>query len=178
MSVATLYEEHINTPLGELLLWTDAQQHIYAVDWSDYQNRMHTLLQRQHPTSSYIIQASAQTTTAYQAIQRYFDGDLLALTALTCVLGGTEFQRQVWRALGTIPCGSTWSYAQLAQAIQRPKAVRAVGAANGANPISLIIPCHRVIGLNQQLTGYAGGLERKRWLLQHENALPTTTLKS
>lgn len=83
---------------------------------------------------------------------------------------GTEFQRRVWAVLQTIPFGATWSYAQVAQRLGQPSAVRAVGAANGKNPISIIIPCHRVIGADGSLTGYGGGLPRKRWLLAHEKA--------
>ena len=86
---------------------------------------------------------------------------------------GTAFQREVWAALQTIPYGATWSYGQLAKAIGRPKASRAVGAANGANPLSIVIPCHRVIGANGDLTGFGGGLPTKRWLLDLEGALPT-----
>ncbi|TNE45483.1 MAG: methylated-DNA--[protein]-cysteine S-methyltransferase [Deltaproteobacteria bacterium] len=81
---------------------------------------------------------------------------------------GTEFQKQVWQTLEAIPNGTTWSYQDLAKAIHNPKAVRAVGAANGRNPIAIIIPCHRVIGSNGKLTGYAGGMARKEWLLAHE----------
>ncbi len=83
---------------------------------------------------------------------------------------GTSFQRDVWEALRTIPFGETRSYADIARAIGRPSAVRAVGAANGKNPLSIIVPCHRVIGSDGSLTGYAGGMERKQWLLQHELA--------
>ncbi|VAW45639.1 Methylated-DNA--protein-cysteine methyltransferase [hydrothermal vent metagenome] len=82
---------------------------------------------------------------------------------------GTPFQHQVWQALLTIPFGQVASYSDIAHQINNPKAVRAVGAANGKNPISIIVPCHRVIGANGTLTGYAGGLERKQWLLQHES---------
>lgn len=84
---------------------------------------------------------------------------------------GTPFQMQVWQALTTIPYGETWSYQDLANAIGNPKAVRAVGLANGKNPISVIVPCHRVIGKNGKLTGYAGGVERKKKLLSLEQAL-------
>jgi methylated-DNA-[protein]-cysteine S-methyltransferase len=93
-----------------------------------------------------------------------------ALDGLTVTTGGTDFQRSVWKALRAIPAGETRTYGQLAAAIGSPKAVRAVGLANGRNPVALIVPCHRVIGANGTLTGYAGGLERKRWLLQHEGA--------
>lgn len=106
------------------------------------------------------------------ALRRYFDGDIHALDALRCDPGGTPFQARVWRALRTIPVGRTWSYATLAREIGDPKAVRAVGFANGANPIAIVIPCHRVIGADGSLVGYGGGLERKRFLLAHEGALP------
>jgi methylated-DNA-[protein]-cysteine S-methyltransferase len=88
---------------------------------------------------------------------------------------GTEFQLAVWAGLTRIPYGATWSYAQLAQAIGRPQAVRAVGAANGANPIGIIIPCHRVIGSDGSLTGFGGGLPLKRRLLELEGALPASS---
>ncbi|EPF2928195.1 methylated-DNA--[protein]-cysteine S-methyltransferase [Vibrio navarrensis] len=82
---------------------------------------------------------------------------------------GTAFQMQVWQALTTIPYGETWSYQELANAVGNPKAVRAVGLANGKNPVSIVVPCHRVIGKNGKLTGYAGGIERKQWLLKRES---------
>ena len=84
---------------------------------------------------------------------------------------GTEFQKSVWNALLDVPYGKTNTYGDIAHALNNPKAVRAVGAANGKNPISIIVPCHRIIGANATLTGYAGGLERKRWLLKHEGVL-------
>ena len=101
-------------------------------------------------------------------LRAYFNGDLRALDTISVDPEGTPFQREVWRALQQIPAGRTCSYAELARAIGRPDAVRAVGAANGANPIPIVIPCHRVIGANGRLVGYGGGLERKRWLLAHE----------
>jgi methylated-DNA-[protein]-cysteine S-methyltransferase len=98
----------------------------------------------------------------------YFGGDLRALDPISVDPKGTRFQREVWRTLLRIPAGRTWSYAEVARAIGRPDAVRAVGAANGANPIPIVIPCHRVIGADGRLIGYGGGLDRKRWLLAHE----------
>jgi methylated-DNA-[protein]-cysteine S-methyltransferase len=89
--------------------------------------------------------------------------------------GGTPFQQQVWAALCTIPFGQTWSYLQLAQSLGRPSAVRAVGAANGRNPVFLVIPCHRVVGTSGKLVGYAGGLDMKRFLLDHERAAAWTS---
>lgn len=106
-----------------------------------------------------------------EALRRYFGGDLAALSDVSVDTGGTAFQQSVWRALRRIPAGTTWSYARLAREIGRPSATRAVAAANGANPVSIVIPCHRVIGADGSLTGYGGGLPRKRWLLVHEGAL-------
>jgi len=105
-----------------------------------------------------------------EAISNYFAGDLGAIDALPVETGGTPFQQEVWRALRAIPCGSTTSYGELARSIGRPAAVRAVGLANGANPVAVVVPCHRVIGSNGSLTGYGGGIERKAWLLDHEKS--------
>ena len=102
------------------------------------------------------------------AFDRYFAGDVRALDALPVDPGGTPFQARVWMALREIAPGETWSYEALAQRVGSPAAMRAVGAANGANPIPLVLPCHRVIGKNGKLVGYGGGMERKVWLLRHE----------
>jgi methylated-DNA-[protein]-cysteine S-methyltransferase len=108
---------------------------------------------------------------AASALRAYFAGDLQAIDGLPVDPGGTAFQGAVWSALRLIPTGRTRSYEELATAIGRPTAVRAVGAANGANPVAVVIPCHRVIGKDGSLTGYGGGLPRKAWLLRHEGAL-------
>ena len=105
-----------------------------------------------------------------EQLEAYFAGSREAFD-VPLELSGTEFQRNVWAALRTIPAGRTLSYGELASAIERPNAVRAVGLANGSNPIGIIVPCHRVIGADASLTGYGGGLSRKRWLLEHEGAL-------
>jgi methylated-DNA-[protein]-cysteine S-methyltransferase len=105
------------------------------------------------------------------ALAAYFGGKLIAPQMLAAAPLGTPFQRQVWTALRRIPAGRTISYAELASWIGRPTAVRAVASANGDNPLPIVVPCHRVIGADGSLTGYGGGLERKRWLLQHERAL-------
>jgi methylated-DNA-[protein]-cysteine S-methyltransferase len=104
------------------------------------------------------------------ALRRYFDGDHVALDAVRVDPGGTPFQHKVWLTLRRIPPGRTWSYSELAAVVGRPHAVRAVGAANGANPVPLVLPCHRVIGSDGRLVGYGGGLECKEWLLRHERA--------
>lgn len=103
-------------------------------------------------------------------LRAYFDGQLKAFD-LPLAPVGTSFQLRVWRALRDIPCGETISYGALASLIGRPSASRAVGAANGQNPLPIVVPCHRVIGANGKLTGYAGGLEIKRALLEHEQLL-------
>jgi methylated-DNA-[protein]-cysteine S-methyltransferase len=101
-------------------------------------------------------------------LDEYFTGTRKEFD-LTCEMVGTEFQKSVWKALTEIPYGETWSYKQQAIAIGNEKATRAVGSANGKNLISIIIPCHRVVGSDKSLTGYAGGLDKKRWLLEHES---------
>jgi methylated-DNA-[protein]-cysteine S-methyltransferase len=101
-------------------------------------------------------------------LQAYLAGDLSAIADIPVSLGGTPFQQQVWLALRSIPVGMTMSYQQLAIQIGNPQALRAVGMANSQNPIAIILPCHRVIGSDGNLTGYAGGLDRKLWLLEHE----------
>ena len=114
------------------------------------------------------IAASSDPGGTASVLGRYFAGDLHALDEVEVEMNGTEFQRRVWAALRSVKAGQTASYAQVAQAIGSPSAVRAVGAANGANPIAVVVPCHRIIGTNGTLTGYGGGLERKQWLLRHE----------
>lgn len=111
-------------------------------------------------------------TDVVEALAAYFHGDLRAIDSVQIDPRGTDFQRRVWAALRTIPPGTTWSYAELARAVGQPSAMRAVGAANGRNPIALIVPCHRVIASDGTLCGYGGGLDRKRWLLRHEGSWP------
>lgn len=130
--------------------------------------RITAQLDRRFPNDD--IVAGADPGGAVTALAEYFGGDVRALERLTVDPGGTPFQASVWAALRTIPAGTTWSYADLARAIGKPSAVRAVGAANGANPIWPAIPCHRVINAGGGLGGYGGGLDRKVWLLRHEGA--------
>lgn len=158
--------DRIPTPVGEVLLVTDDAGAVRALDFADYEDRMNRLLLRHAPGAS--LTAGRSPEPVRMAVERYFSGDVRALEGLTVTTRGTAFQRSVWKALRDIPAGETRSYGQLAAAIGAPKAVRAAGLANGQNPVALIVPCHRVIGANGALTGYAGGLERKRWLLSHE----------
>lgn len=160
--------DRIDTPVGTVLLVTDAVGAVRALDFVDFQSRMMRLLARHYGPVELTPGLAPEPVRA--AVLAYFDGDARALEVLPVATGGTPFQREVWAALRDIPAGETRSYGQLATAIGRPKAVRAVGLANGANPVGIIVPCHRVVGANGTLTGYAGGLERKRWLLAHEAA--------
>jgi methylated-DNA-[protein]-cysteine S-methyltransferase len=161
--------DRIGTPLGQALLITDSEYRLRALDWEDHAPRMQHLL-RLHYGSSLSLASGRAPQGTRQALDAYFAGDLEQLDGIECRTGGTPFQRAVWVALRTIRPGCTMSYGALAAALGVPKAVRAVGLANGANPISVVVPCHRVIGANGSLTGYGGGLERKRWLLAHEGA--------
>lgn len=158
--------DRIATPVGEVLLVTDGEGAVRALDFAGYEDRMSRLLAR-HAPGAVVVEGRAPDRVR-RAVEGWFGGDLTALDGLTVKTGGTAFQRTVWAALRDIPAGETRSYGQLAAAIGSPRAVRAAGLANGQNPIAVIVPCHRVIGANGTLTGYAGGLERKRWLLEHE----------
>ena len=162
----TLTLDRVATPVGEVLLVTDGQGAVRALDFADYEARMTRLLAR-HAPGAMVVEGRAPEPIR-SAVEGYFGGDVRALDGLTVATGGTDFQRTVWKALRAIPAGETRTYGQLAAAIGSPRAVRAAGLANGQNPIAVIVPCHRVIGANGTLTGYAGGLARKRWLLAHE----------
>lgn len=162
-----LFFDQIETPIGTALLMTDDQGLLRALDWEGYEERMLRLL-RLHYGASAKVEERTAPEAIHNALNAYFSGELRALDGVACATEGTEFQRKVWRALRDIPAGQTLSYGALAIKLGMPKAVRAVGLANGANPIGVVVPCHRVIGSNGSLTGYGGGLERKRWLLAHE----------
>jgi methylated-DNA-[protein]-cysteine S-methyltransferase len=155
------------TPLGETLLASDERGRLRALDWHDQEPRMRRLLQR-HYGPEIALDAGRAPRAVTEAIDAYFAGELARLADIDCATGGTPFQRAVWAALRGIPPGQTLSYGALAARLGHPGAARAVGHANGANPISVVIPCHRLIGARGALTGYAGGVDRKRWLLAHE----------
>jgi methylated-DNA-[protein]-cysteine S-methyltransferase len=153
---------YCDSPIGELLLAGDAQA-LRVISFPNDRNRL-------APADDW-RQSDAALHDAVAQLRAYFAGELHEFK-LPVDPVGTEFQRQVWDALQTIPYGTTVSYGELARRLRKPTATRAVGAANGANPIPIIIPCHRVIGANGSLTGFGGGLDAKRWLLEHEHALP------
>ena len=160
--------ERMQTPIGEAMIVTDEAGRLRAFNWQDYEDRMLAWLGRHYPRTP--MREGRSVPAVHEAFERYFGGDAAALDGLEWRARGTPFQLKVWETLCTIPAGETLSYAGLAERIGRPSAVRAVGLANGANPISVLVPCHRVIGANGSLTGYGGGLPRKRWLLAHEGA--------
>lgn len=154
------------SPLGTILLVTNDEGALRALDFDDYEPRLHRLL-RLH-SGAHALEDGPAPASVVQALSNYFAGDLNAIDMVLVATGGTPFQRDVWAALRKIAAGATASYGQLATQLGRPAASRAVGLANGANPAAIVVPCHRVIGANGALTGYAGGLARKRWLLDHE----------
>jgi methylated-DNA-[protein]-cysteine S-methyltransferase len=170
MPALALNRELIPTPVGVIVLLTDAHGRIRALDWDDYEPRMQQLLRMHYGRDGVTLSDHTGPSLARRAVEAYLAGDLTAPDGLAVETAGTPFQRAVWAALRRIPAGQTLSYGALAAEIGKPAAVRAVGLANGANPISVVVPCHRVIGANGALTGYGGGLPRKRWLLEHEGA--------
>lgn len=168
----------LTTPIGKFVLICDEEGHLRATDWTDYDQRMHRLLARHYGKEHVTLTPAHNPSGLSSAMAAYFDGDIHAIDSLPVATEGTAFQKSVWQALRAIPAGQTISYGDLAMRLGKPTAIRAVGLANGANPIGIIVPCHRVIGANGSLIGYGGGLERKRWLLNHENVSVASREKS
>jgi len=165
----TLYIEEFDSPCGVLSIVFDENETLLHLDFPDQEGaRQNSLLKKRFKKFT-LVQKTSSHIKAH--VLDYLSGNKTALNNITCDLGGTVFQQKVWQALKTIPYGKTVSYLDLAEQLGNKKAVRAVARANALNPISLIYPCHRVIGSDGSLTGYAGGLDRKEWLLKHEGAL-------
>lgn len=166
-----MFLSQLDSPLGVMMLVTDAQQVVRALDFADHRARLRRGL-REHYGEVELTEIPAPAEIA-DALARYFDGELEALNVLRTATAGSELQRQVWAALRRIPAGTTTTYGKLAKELgfDDPRAAIDMGAANGANPIAIIVPCHRVIASNGDLKGYAWGLHRKRWLLEHEKAM-------
>ena len=154
------------SPMSPLLIVTDQNGILRALEFGEYELRMDRLLRSHY--GSYSLEERSVPETIIEKLNAYFAGDLEAIDEIQTATGGTSFQKEVWSALREIPPGTTISYGQLAGKLGRVGASRAVGAANGANPIPIVVPCHRVIGANGTLTGYGGGLQHKKWLLDHE----------
>lgn len=166
--IIRLLVDHTDTPIGELVIVADDEGRLRAIDWSEHEPRLKSRLHR-HYGGAFTLESKRNPSGLTEAMEAYFAGDLGVIDGLPVQTNGTQFQRDVWSALREIPCGTTVSYAEVARRIHRPSAVRAVGLANNANPIGIVVPCHRVIGSTGALTGYGGGLDRKRWLLSHES---------
>jgi methylated-DNA-[protein]-cysteine S-methyltransferase len=161
-----LHVDRMETPIGELLVAVTDEGRLVATYFAAPGDPLPLLARA--AGAAVRVRAQEDPAGCCTALRAYFAGHLDAIESLPAAPVGTPFQQEVWRALRTIPCGSTMSYGALARQLGRPAASRAVGLANGANPVSIVIPCHRVIGANGSLTGYGGGLDRKRWLLAHE----------
>lgn len=162
--------DRVSTPIGAMMIAGDQEGHLRVSVFAEDEGIIHRYLRLQYGDRLFTLKPAKNPHGLSEAITRYFVGDLEAIDRIRVETGGTPFQSGVWQALRSIPCGTTTSYGQLAKQIGHPAAVRAVGAANGANPVAVVLPCHRVIGANGSLTGYGGGIERKRWLLDHEMA--------
>jgi methylated-DNA-[protein]-cysteine S-methyltransferase len=163
-----LLTDTVKSPIGDVLL-AAADGKLIALEFVEARERFDSDLQARF--GACVLKPARNPFGFSDRIRAYFGGDLAALDDIPVDGGGTAFQRKVWATLRKIPAGATKSYSDLAKAVGRPNAIRAVGMINGRNPISIVVPCHRVIGKDGSLTGYGGGLDRKRWLLQHEGAL-------
>lgn len=160
--------DRLPSPVGRLLLACDEAGRLCALDFHDDEARLQRLVRLHHGQERPELVAGRVPAHVAGALEAFFAGELGAIDGLAVRTGGSGFRRRVWGALRLIPAGTTTSYGRLAAAIGSPGASRAVGLANGANPVAIVVPCHRVIGADGTLTGYGGGLERKRWLLEHE----------
>jgi methylated-DNA-[protein]-cysteine S-methyltransferase len=167
MTVFALDRFRLKSPIGELVGYV-REGALCALDFGDRDQSNQALLEWRFGAIDVREGTGARETR--RRLEAYLGGDLEALEAIAVDPGGTEFQAKVWAALRRIPPGRTVSYSELAAAVGSPSAVRAVGTANGQNPVPVVIPCHRVVRSDGTLGGYGGGLDRKRWLLDHERA--------
>jgi methylated-DNA-[protein]-cysteine S-methyltransferase len=158
--------DRLETPIGTALIITDADGALRAFDWEDHATRIRQLLRLQYGAVE--LKDVRAPKAIRSALTSYFGGDLTALGTITWRIAGTPFQQKVWNSLPKIRAGTTMTYGALAAKLGSPNAMRAVGHANGSNPISVVIPCHRLIAADGSLVKYGSGLERKRWLLRHE----------
>ena len=159
--------KHGAAPFEEIIIAVDDGK-LAALDFNGYEERMQRLLAKRYAGVKFAEKSNPCGFAA--CLRSYLAGELDALNEIPVEPGGTEFQRAAWQALRTIPAGHTATYSEQAARIGKPKAVRAIGAANGQNPVAIVLPCHRVVGANGSLTGYAGGVATKVWLLRHEGA--------
>jgi methylated-DNA-[protein]-cysteine S-methyltransferase len=162
--------DRVSTPIGKMMIAADGEGNLRTALFAEDEEIVRRYMRLQCGARGFTLEPAENPCGLSESITRYFAGELDAIDRIPVETGGTPFQREVWQALREIPCGTTTSYGKLAERIGRPAAVRAVGLANGANPVAVVVPCHRVIGSNGSLTGYGGGVERKRWLLDHERS--------
>ena len=160
------FSDVVETPIGPLAIVVDTQGAMRMLSFDGENERWRKDFARRFPTATLV--AKRDPFGHASSLKAYFAGDMEALDKIPVVFGGTPFQNKVWKQLRRIPVGKTMSYGAMAKKIGEPKAMRAVGLANGSNPIAVIVPCHRVIGSDGSLTGFGGGLPRKKWLLDHE----------
>ncbi len=156
----------ISTPLGAMTMAVDEEGALRVLDWA--QAGRDDLFSFQRFYKDVTLEKRPAPKPIKKALNQYFEGELTAIESIKIALPGTEFQRAVWNALCQIPAGTTCSYGDIARTINNEKAVRAVGMANNANPIAVVVPCHRVIGASGKMVGYGSGVKRKEWLLKHE----------
>ena len=157
-----------NSPVGQLRIAGD-EIGVVSLDFDDFEKRMCRLIEARF--GQHQLCPGADPIGVIPHLDRYFNEGIETFREVPVNLRGSPLQSEVWSALREIPAGQTRTYGQLAAELGRPKASRAVGHANSLNPVGIIVPCHRVIGANGKLTGYAGGLHRKEWLLHHERQI-------
>jgi methylated-DNA-[protein]-cysteine S-methyltransferase len=157
----------VDSPVGRIVV-VESPDGVCALEFDAHRDRLEKTLRKRFGDAP--VRQQGTTDTAAR-LRRYLGGRLDALDSIRVDTGGTPFQRQVWAALRAIPAGETRSYAEMARAVGRPSAVRAVARANATNPVSIIVPCHRVVRSDGGIGGYGGGVSRKRWLLKHEGCL-------
>lgn len=158
----------VETPIGPLVVVEDEAGALFMIEFADCEHRMERWLRKRLNSGRFGLPAAPVSAATAQAFVDYFRGQVDALRGLAVRLHGTAFQNEVWTALRDVSPGETLAYGVFADRLGRPNASRAVGHANGANPLSIVVPCHRLVGANGDLTNYGGGLWRKRWLLDHE----------
>lgn len=166
--VTALVSGTIDTPIGPIAVMEDADRALFMVEFADCRHRIDRWLQKRLDSGRYVRAPGFLSVGIRDIFGAYFDGDVSVLRDIPVRLDGTPFQNEVWSALRAIAPGQTFAYGAFAGLLGRPEAARAVGHANGANPLSIVVPCHRLVGSGGALTNYGGGLERKRWLLDHE----------
>lgn len=167
MQIQTIMDDHA---IGPIHMVADGGR-LLAMEFGDCEHRLMPMLRARFGVEP-MLEPVGDMNEIASAIRAYFEGDLTAIDDIEVDGGGTDFQRHAWKALRAIPAGETRTYGEMAAALGRPNAARAIGMANALNPISLVVPCHRLVGSNGALTGYGGGIGRKRWLLEHEAGRP------